>query len=58
MQNLARGFAVTFLIAGLFVAVKPQITQPKGPTAASTVVPIPVCPPNDPNACHIDTWPE
>jgi hypothetical protein len=21
-------------------------------------IPVPVCPPNDPNACHIDQWPE
>jgi hypothetical protein len=59
MLSLGRGIAITFVVAGLFIAVHPQTAQPKGPTVASkATIPVPVCPPNDPNACHIDQWPE
>jgi hypothetical protein len=59
MQGLARGIAFTLVVAGLFVAVGPQTAQPKGETVASkATIPVPVCPPNDPNACHIDQWPQ
>ena len=57
MLSLVRGIAVTFVVAGLFVAVHPQAAQPKGSTSMSRI-PVPVCPPNDPNACHIDQWPQ
>lgn len=55
MQSLVRGIAITFVVAGLFVTVHPQ----KGPIAVSkATIPVPVCPPNDPDACHIDQWPQ
>jgi hypothetical protein len=55
MLSLVRGIAITFVVAGLFVAVHPQ----KAPTAVlKASIPVPVCPPNDPDACHIDQWPQ
>ena len=58
MQTLVRGFAVALVLAGFLATVKPN-THAYSAAAKSTVtsvVPVPVCPPNDPNACHIEQW--
>ncbi len=54
MLSLVRGIAVSLVLAGFFAAVHSQPSQPKA--TATVAVPVPVCPPNDPNACHIDQW--
>ena len=35
------------IVAGILTAI-----------ASSATIPVPVCPPNDPDACHIDKWPQ
>jgi hypothetical protein len=57
MPGIVRGIAIALVVAGLFVTVHPLSTQSQTPTAAAKkAIPVPVCPPNDPNACHIDQW--
>jgi hypothetical protein len=55
MLDIVRGIAITLVVTGLFATVHSQTSKPNGPTAS---IPVPVCPPNDPNACHIDQWPQ
>jgi hypothetical protein len=57
MQGIVRRVAIAFVLVGLVSIVPSHPSQPKNPTMASSkAIPIPVCPPNDPNACHIDQW--
>jgi len=57
MKNLVRGFALTLVLAGLLAATRPQANPPSGVSVVRTAdMPVPVCPPNDPNACHIEQW--
>ena len=56
MTFLVRGFAVALVLAGLVAASHPQVNPVSRTAAVKADVPIPVCPPNDPNACHIEQW--
>jgi hypothetical protein len=57
MQGIVRRIAIAFVVVGSLSLVPFYATQAKNPTVASSkAIPIPVCPPNDPNACHIDKW--
>jgi len=57
MLGIVRGLAIALVVVGLFSTVHPHAAQPKSPTAiSSSSIPVPVCPPNDPNGCHIDQW--
>ena len=57
MTSLVRGFALALVLAGLVAATHPQ-TNPASQASVvkPTDMPVPVCPPNDPNACHIEKW--
>jgi hypothetical protein len=59
MKNFTlRTFAVGLVLAGLASTSHANHNQASFPQlkAASERMPIPVCPPNDPNACNIDKW--
>jgi len=60
MKTIAiRTFAVGLVLAGLLCTSRANHNQAfSAPQlkAASERMPIPVCPPNDPNACNIDKW--
>ncbi len=57
MSGIVRKVAIALVAVGLFSTVHHRNPQPKGLTMASLkAIPVPVCPPNDPNACHIDQW--
>jgi len=56
MKSLVRGFALALILAGLFAATHPQINPASRTSVAKSSVPVPVCPPNDPDACHIEQW--
>lgn len=57
MLSLVRGIAIAVVLGGLFATMHPQATHTTQLTVApSNSIPVPVCPPNDPNACHIDQW--
>ena len=57
MSGIVRGFAIALVVVGLISTVHPRAAQPNGSTSVSSrSIPVPVCPPNDPNACHIDQW--
>lgn len=56
MLSIVRGIALALVAAGFFAAVHPQATSKttSATSSSSAKIPVPVCPPNDPNACHID----
>jgi hypothetical protein len=56
MTFLVRSFALALVLAGLLAANHPQNSPASQTMVAKPAVPIPVCPPNDPNACHIEQW--
>ncbi len=60
MKNIAiRTFAIGLVLAGLATTSRAnhnQAFQTRQLDAAAERMPIPVCPPNDPNACNIDKW--
>jgi hypothetical protein len=57
MTYLVRGFALVLILAGLLAVTHPQANPTARTSAAKAAdMPIPVCPPNDPNACHIEQW--
>jgi hypothetical protein len=57
MTSLVRGFALALVVAGLFAATHPPANPTTRATVSGTVAePVPVCPPNDPDACHIEQW--
>lgn len=56
MLSIVRGIAIALVVAGFFATVHPQTaTKNTSVTSSSSAaIPVPVCPPNDPNGCHID----
>jgi len=57
MARLVRGFALALILTGLFAATRPQASPASQASVVKpTNMPVPVCPPNDPNACHIEQW--
>lgn len=57
MLGIVRGIAISLVVVGLFSTVHLPGAQPKTAVSVSSAkIPVPVCPPNDPNACHIDQW--
>jgi hypothetical protein len=57
MLGIVRGIAIALVAVGLYSTVRPHVAEGKGSTVVSTKrIPVPVCPPKDPNACHIDQW--
>ncbi len=59
MKVVARGLAIAIVAGGFLSTWLPSGSKtPKVLVARAAVqnMPIPVCPPNDPNACHIDKW--
>jgi hypothetical protein len=57
MQGIIRKIAIALVVVGLFSTVQRRAVQPTGSiSVSSATIPVPVCPPNDPNACHIDQW--
>jgi hypothetical protein len=57
MLGIVRRIAIALVVVGLFSTVHFQPTQSNASlSASSATIPVPVCPPNDPNACHIDQW--
>jgi hypothetical protein len=55
MMTIIRGIALAVLLAGL-AATSHTGGAVSPPTVKNNSIPVPVCPPNDPNACHIDQW--
>jgi hypothetical protein len=59
MQGIVRKSAIALVVLGLFSTIHRSQSQSNSRMLESTSsarVPVPVCPPNDPNACHIDQW--
>ncbi len=58
MNLIVRGFAITLVLAGLASTFRTQghAAIPVDRSPVMQQMPIPVCPPNDPNGCHIDKW--
>jgi hypothetical protein len=59
MKIVARGLAVVLVAGGLLSTLYPNMGHSSRfieTKALTQNMPIPVCPPNDPNACHIDKW--
>jgi len=59
MKIMIRALAAALLVAGLISATRTlavPAAKIAGVTAGTQSMPIPVCPPNDPNGCHIDKW--
>jgi len=57
MSAVVRVIAISLVVAGFFSTVHSRAAQPTGQTSVSSAtIPVPVCPPNDPNGCHIDQW--
>jgi hypothetical protein len=57
--RLVHGFTIAVVIAGLMSTLHLRPTATRlylEAKAATEKMPVPVCPPNDPNACHIDKW--
>jgi hypothetical protein len=58
MFEIFHGLGVILVVVGIYTAGG----RPTGPAQTGTkvsmskAIPVPVCPPNDPNACHIDKW--
>ncbi|WP_187143170.1 hypothetical protein [Terriglobus albidus] len=50
MKTAIRTFAVALALTGAVASAHPRTADVK-PTRATSIVPIPVCPPDDPNAC-------
>lgn len=55
MKNIVRAFVVVLALTG--AAASTQITSASAKTTVTasktSAMPIPTCPPNDPNACNI-----
>jgi hypothetical protein len=57
MLGIVRGLAIALVALGFFSAAHTPSPQHNAAAAASpSDIPVPVCPPNDPNGCHIDQW--
>ena len=57
MKIIARAFAITLVLAGFAATCHTQPHQTRHSIQGGLVptdMPVPVCPPNDPNACGID----
>lgn len=57
MKTIVRSFTLTLVLAGLAATLHSQpnrVTHIQQCGVVPTNMPIPVCPPNDPNACDID----
>ena len=56
MKNLVRAFVVVLALTG--IAASTQIAsasaQTKVSVAKTSAIPVPMCPPDDPDACGID----
>jgi hypothetical protein len=57
MLEIVRRIAIALVVVGSFSTVHFQPTLPTSVSSTlSAGIPVPVCPPNDPGACHIDQW--
>jgi hypothetical protein len=59
MKIVVRSFALALMVAGLIATCRTQATHAASILeykSAQERMPIPVCPPNDPEACHIEKW--
>ena len=50
MKTAIRTFAVALVLTGAVASAHTRTTDAK-PTRTTNIVPVPVCPPDDPNAC-------
>lgn len=57
MKHIVRAFVVVLVLTGAVATTHASNTSTKNQIAASRVsmLPIPSCPPNDPNACGMGT---
>jgi hypothetical protein len=54
MKTIIRAFVVVLVLTGAVATTQTSSASTKKITAARTsMLPIPMCPPNDPNACGI-----
>jgi hypothetical protein len=53
MKNLVRAFVLSLVVTGVYASA--QINNAAQPVLSAKVsaLPIPSCPPNDPDGCHI-----
>jgi hypothetical protein len=53
MKHLVRAFAVVLVLTGAVATTQTSSasTQNKVTAAKTSMLPVPTCPPNDPNAC-------
>jgi hypothetical protein len=57
MITLVRSLALILVVAGIVAATHPPaIPTTQAAVSSSAAEPVPVCPPNDPDACHIEQW--
>jgi hypothetical protein len=57
MSGIVRAGAISLVVVGLFSTFHSRVAPPTDSTSVSLAsIPVPVCPPNDPNGCHIDQW--
>ncbi|WP_263410469.1 hypothetical protein [Terriglobus tenax] len=54
MKTAIRTFAVALVLTGAVASAHTR-TEDLKPARSTSIVPIPSCPPNDPNACGLDT---
>jgi hypothetical protein len=53
MKHIARAFALVLVLTGAVATTQTSsaATQNKVTAARTSMLPVPMCPPNDPNAC-------
>ncbi|AXC13078.1 hypothetical protein ACPOL_3799 [Acidisarcina polymorpha] len=59
VRILVRGLTAALIVGGMLAAGHIQVnsvTRQLQFKTASEGMPVPACPPNDVNACNIDTW--
>jgi hypothetical protein len=54
MKFIVRTFVIALALTGAFATTRTNASAATVITAKTSAMPIPSCPPNDPNACGID----
>ena len=55
MKTTLRAFALSLVVTGAVASIHTQNNAAPVVTSSSVVPPIPMCPPNDPNGCNIQS---
>ncbi len=57
MKNIVRAFVLTLALTGMFATAHSNTTTAQATTFSKTsAMPVPTCPPGDPNGCGIEDW--